>query len=246
LTQLARSEKLPGNDSYEPPDDLDISKEAYIIIILRKILSLLSQHKNPEPFINRCLNFFVLADEFSIKTAKDILSSLNIDNRGGDVDPDLFMKSNLNNSMKWLIAKTKTTTPAKASYASKRKCPPQDSKLNRGQKSGTVIRWASVSCSTTRVKTSSLVPLRLMKVIKDHLRREGDETQNNQDDNEEITAISSKESLKLVQYLETYWPQQADNREKVISTLQRIRETVSTPRTCQLVQSGVQDYFQRI
>jgi len=54
------------------------------------------------------------------------------------------------------------------------------------------------------------------------------------------------EAQKMLRLLETFWLQQEDDNNQFISSLQRMKDRVSMIRACQMVQKGIQDYFQRI
>ncbi|KAG5463489.1 MAG: hypothetical protein BJ554DRAFT_6989 [Olpidium bornovanus] len=66
---------------------------------------------------------------------------------------------------------------------------------------------------------------------------------NDEDDNEEIPRISSKEVQQAIQTLELFWLQQeGDNRTSIIA-VQQIKEAVSAIKTRQMVQTNIQSYI---
>jgi len=64
-----------------------------------------------------------------------------------------------------------------------------------------------------------------------------------EDDNQEVVLVSTKEASNMLQSLETFWLQQNGDNAVFISSLKRMQEKVSMFMTCQMVQKNINDFF---
>jgi hypothetical protein len=91
--------------------------------------------------------------------------------------------------------------------------------------------------------------LTIDKIIDGHLPQpEGTRADDadEEDDNQEVAPVSTKEVSNMLQSLKTFWLQQDDNNVVFISSLRRMEEKVSMFMTRQMVQKSVNDFFQLV
>jgi len=66
---------------------------------------------------------------------------------------------------------------------------------------------------------------------------------NEEDDNQEVALVSTKEANNMLQSLETFWLQQDGDNAVFISSLRCMQEKVSMFMTRQMVQKSINDFF---
>ncbi len=87
------------------------------------------------------------------------------------------------------------------------------------------------------------------EIIDGHLLRpEGTQADDadEEDDNQKVAPVSTKEASNMVQSLETFWLQQDDDNAVFISSLRRMQEKVSMFMPRQMVQKSINDFFQLV